>query len=578
MGEREGMTALRSHSDPVSKAIGSSLRRMLRVVLFSGLVNLLTLSGSIYMLQVYDRVIPSRDGGTLAGLSVIVLLAYVLQGFLDALRSRLLCRIAAQFDVELQGPLYRALAGLPLTGARPAELQQPLRDLDQVRSFLAGAGPTAFLDMPWIPLFLLVLYLFHPLLGATAVLGAGTIILLAWFAERRSSSHSLETATSLGRRGVLADAARTNAEVIRVLGMTSRLGARWAKLNENVLTGTIQSMDFHANLGASGKVLRYMLQSAMLGLGAYLVISDQASGGIMIASSIIMGRTLAPIEIALSTWRQLAAARAGISRLRVGLAAFDGWDVKPAPRPRPSHQLMARNVAVIAPGTEKSIVTGVSFNLAAGTGLALIGPSGSGKSSLVRALTGAWPLAAGEIRLDGVGLAEWDTDALGQHLGYLPQEVGLFDGTIAENIARFDPNARPVDVVEAAQIAGAHELILGLAAGYHTRIGQGGSMLSAGQRQRIGLARAAYGNPFLVVLDEPNANLDASGDAALTRAILTLKQRGSAVVVVSHRASALEVLDTVMVLVGGRMLTIGTRAQVQRVLSGQNESQAATLQ
>ena len=572
------MTAIQPKNDPVSAAIRSSLRRMLRVVLFSGLVNLLTLSGSLYMLQVYDRVIPSRDVGTLVGLSLMVLLAYLLQGFLDALRSRMLSRIAAQFDVELQGPLYRALAGLPLSGARPADVQQPLRDLDQVRGFLAGAGPTAFLDMPWIPIFLIVLFLFHPLLGVTAVAGAGAIILVTWLAERRSSARSQEAAEWLGKRSLLADAARSNAEVIRALGMTSRFSARWSSLNENVLSDTIRSMDFHANLNAGGKVLRYALQSAMLGLGAYLVVNDLASGGVMIASSIVMGRALAPIEVALATWRQLAAAQSGLKRLRVALGAFDAPLAGRSRQPRPERHLTVRNAAVAAPGTDRPIVAGISFRLDAGKGLALIGPSGSGKSSLVRGLTGVWPLVGGDVRLDGAGLGEWDAESLGQHIGYLPQEAGLFEGTIAENIARFDPEAQPIDVVEAAQIAGAHDLILGLSGGYRTRIGQGGSTLSAGQRQRIGLARAAYGNPFLVVLDEPNANLDAEGDAALTRAIRLLKQRGSAVVVVSHRASALEVLDTVLVLAGGRMLTMGTFAQVEHALSGRTESQAATLQ
>jgi len=539
---------------------------MLRVVLFSGVINVLTLSGSIYMLQVYDRVIPSRDVGTLFGLSVIVLLAYLLQGYCDALRSRVLCRIAVQFDIELQEPLYRTLAALPLTGAKPADLQQPLRDLDQIRSFLSGAGPTAFMDMPWIPVFLMVLYLFHPALGVMATLGAGGIIIVTLLAERKSSTYNRRASMWLGRRALLAEAAQKNAEVIRALGMTRWLSARWSGFSEGALVESVSSMDVHANMGAFGKVLRYALQSAMLGLGAYLVVNDQASGGVMVASSIVMGRALAPIEVALGTWRQLLAARSALTRVAASLAPFPASRVQAGEQPRPSRALTVQGLTVSAPGSSRPIVSGVTFNLESGAGLALIGPSGSGKSTLARGLTGLWPIMAGDVCFDGIRLREWDAEILGRHLGYLPQDVGLFEGSIAENIGRFDPEARPADVIEAAKIAGAHHLIQGLEAGYHTLVGHGGSTLSAGQRQRIGLARAVYGNPFLVVLDEPNANLDAEGEAALAQAILTLKHRGSAVVVVSHRPSALEVLDRVMVIVGGRMVAIGTRAEVEATL------------
>lgn len=563
----QSMENMRARRDTVATALASSMRRMFRVILFSGLINLLTLSGSIYMLTVYDRVIPSRDVGTLLGLSLIVLLAYVLQGFLDALRTRMLGRIAAQFDLELQSSLFRSLAALPLAGGPSAQFQQPLRDLDQIRGFLAGAGPTAFLDMPWTPIFLIVLFLFHPLLGFTALFGALSIVLMTLLAERLSGAHALESAKWLGQRSVLADAARTNAEVIRALGMTSRLGGRWCDLNEAVLAETIKSTDLHAALGAAGRVVRYTLQSTMLGLGALLVVNDLASGGIMVASSIVMGRVLAPIEVALSSWRQLNAARAGLARLRVALAPFDAPKRATSGPARPTRSLTVRDLSVAAPGSDRPIVSGISFQLHAGTGLALIGPSGSGKSTLVRGLTGAWPLVNGEVRLDGTRLGDWEGDGLGRHIGYLPQNVGLFEGTVAENIGRFDPDAQPSDVMDAAQIAGAEGLIRELEAGYHTRIGPDGTTLSAGQRQRIGLARAVYGNPFLVVLDEPNANLDADGEMALTQAILALKQRGSVVIVVSHRRNALDALDSIMVLMAGHVLTIGNREQVAATLS-----------
>ena len=572
---RDRMPGNQTRHDPVSAAVSASARRLLRVVLFSGLINMLTLSGSMYMLQVYDRVIPSRDATTLAGLSVIVLMAYLLQGYLDALRARMLTRIAAQFDVTLQQPLFAALAGLPLAGASLAETQQPLRDLDQVRGFLASSGPTAFLDMPWIPLFLVILFLFHPAIGSAALAGAVAIILVTVLTERRSSHRSRNAAAWIARRQVLADATRSNAEVIRALGMASRFSALWSSLNESALAENLEAMDIHANLGALGKVLRYTLQSALLGLGALLVINEQASGGIMIASSIVMGRALAPIEVALATWRQMTAAREGLHRLRSVLLRFDSAQPQSLPFAPPARQLWLRSAAIAVPGTDQRVVTGVSCSLEAGTGLALIGPSGSGKSSLVRGLVGVWPLVEGEICLDGIAIGAWPADTLGAHLGYLPQDAALFDGTVADNISRFDPMARASAVIEAAQLAGAHDLICGLPAGYHTRIGPGGSALSAGQRQRVGLARAVFNEPFLVVLDEPDANLDTDGEAALIVAIHRLRRRGSIVIVATHRASVIAALDTVLVLVAGRVMATGPRSQVQQAFSRVDRGHAA---
>ena len=569
------MTVAMPHNDLVSNAVQTGVHRLTRVVLFSGLVNMLTLSGSFYMLQVYDRVIPSRDAGTLAGLSAIVLLAYLLQGYLDALRTRMLSRIAAQFDSELQMPIYSLLADLPLSGAKPGELQQPLRDLDQVRAFIAGAGPVAFLDMPWIPVFLIILFLFHPLLGFVAIAGATSIIAVTLLAERRSSGYSRRSAVLAARRQVLADATRTHADVIRALGMLSRFKTQWIQLNDKVLTETVMAMAVHANLGALGKLLRYSLQSAMLGLGAYLVVNEQATGGIMIASSIVMGRALAPIEIALGSWRQLAAARNGLRGLRKSFAGYRGPRATRSSYGRPSRHLTVRAVSICAPDRSEAIVRDVTFQLEAGSGLAIIGTSGSGKSSLLRGIAGVWPLGSGDIRLDGIDLTNFDVDERGRYLGYLPQEVGLFDGTIFDNIARFDPDAEMQAVVEAAAIAGAHEMISQFPDGYSTEIGQGGVALSAGQRQRVGLARAIFGNPFLIVLDEPNANLDAEGEAALCLAIRELRKRGSVVIVVSHRVSALEALDSILVLSGGRMAAFGSRTQIEAALAANRNQRAA---
>jgi ATP-binding cassette subfamily C protein PrsD len=549
-------------NDPVSLGLRASARQLAGVAVFSGVINLLTLSGSVYMLQVYDRVIPSRSVATLLGLSLICLCAYLLQGYFDALRSRMLVRIGSLFDASLQEPIHFALAALPLKGARPLLAQQPLRDLDQIRAFLSGIGPTAFLDMPWIPMFLIVLFLFHPVIGLTALCGAGAIVALTLMSERQSRPAAKSAMECSAHRQVLADCTRQNAEAIRALGMTSRLATRWSEANERFLRENIRVMDVHAGLGSVAKVLRYVLQSALLGIGAYLVVIEQASGGIMIASSIVMGRALAPIEVALGTWKQLMAARQGIDRLSDILKATPLPAKPEVALPRPSRRLVVEGLTVLAPGTGRVVVSDVSFTLEAGAGLALLGVSAAGKSSLARALVGIWPAHEGVVRLDQAAIGQWHFDDLGRHIGYLPQDVALLDGSVAENIARLDPNAASEAVLDAARIAGAHEMILRLPEGYSTRIGEGGAALSAGQRQRIGLARSIFGNPFLIVLDEPNANLDAEGEIALTRAVQTLRAKGCIVIVVSHRTSSLAALNMAMVLYEGRAVAFGPREDV----------------
>jgi PrtD family type I secretion system ABC transporter len=557
-----GLRSTLAADDPVAAALRASARRMIGVAVFSGVINILMLSGSIYMLQVYDRVIPSRNLATLFGLSLMVLIAYLVQGYFDAMRSRMLCRIAPLFDAGLQSSIHWALATLPLRGVKPVLMQQPLRDLDQVRTFMSGMGPTAFLDMPWIPVFLLGLFLFHPAIGFTALLGTIAIISMTLLNERISRGAAKAAMDMNAQRQVLADATQRNAEIVRALGMTDRLTARWSEANERYLQENIRSTDVHANLGSAAKVLRYVLQSGMLGMGAYLVIADKASGGIMIASSILMGRALAPVEIALGTWKQLSAARQGLARLRDICKATAPPPTPPVMLPRPSRELSVQNLAVAAPGRDMPIVSGVTFSLKAGSGLALLGASASGKTSLSKALVGIWPAHRGAIRLDGASLDQWRNEDLGQHIGYLPQDVGLFDGTVAENISRFEENPSSEAILRAAQIAGVHDIILRLPEGYATRIGAGGISLSAGQKQRVGLARAVYGDPFLLVLDEPNANLDADGENALTRAIGIMRQNKSIVVVISHRPSALSALDMTMVLYEGKAIAFGPSEEV----------------
>jgi PrtD family type I secretion system ABC transporter len=514
------------------------------------------------MLQVYDRVIPSRNVATLIGLSLMVLTAYLMQGYFDALRSRMLCRVATLFDAGLQEQIHVTLATLPLRGAKPMLMQQPLRDLDQIRAFMSGMGPTAFLDMPWIPIFLIALFLFHPLIGFTALAGTAAIIAMTLLTERLSRGAARAAMDLSAQRQVLADTTQRNAEVIRALGMLDRFTERWSRANERYLRENIRASDVSANLGSGAKVLRYVLQSVMLGVGAWLVVADKASGGVMIASSIMMGRALAPVEVALSTWKQLVAARQGIARLRGICKTTAPPPAPPVELPRPSRDLMVQNLSVAAPGRDKPIVSNVSFALSAGMGLALLGASASGKTSLSKALVGIWPAQSGVVRLDGGALDQWRNGDLGRYIGYLPQDVALFDGTVAENICRFDEAATSEAILKAARIAGVHEIILRLPEGYATRIGEGGMSLSAGQRQRIGLARAVFGDPFLVVLDEPNANLDAEGEQALTRAIQTMRTAKSIVIVISHRPSALAALDMALVLYDGKAIAFGRRDEV----------------
>ena len=552
---------LSGSDDPVTRGLRQAVRRMAGIGVFSGVINILMLSGSIYMMQVYDRVIPSKNMATLIGLSVMILFVYIIQGYFDALRTRMLCRVATVFDASLQDAIHHALATLPLRGTKPMLMQQPLRDLDQLRAFMSSMGPTAFLDMPWIPIFLIGMFLFHPLIGVTAIIGTVGIISMTLVTERLSRQASRSASDTSAARQVLADATQRNAEVIRALGMMDRFSVRWNAINERYLKDNIRASDVYANLGSAAKVLRFILQSGMLGIGAALVVSDQASGGVMMASSILMGRALAPVELALGSWKQLVAARQGIARLRDICKATAKPEAPPVALPRPYRELTVQELTVAAPGTDRPIVHNVSFSIKAGTGLALLGASASGKTSLSKALVGIWPALQGTVRLDGA--------ALGRHIGYLPQDVALFDGSIADNICRFDENASSDSILKAAQIAGVHDIILRLPEGYATRIGQGGMSLSAGQRQRVGLARAVYGDPFLIVLDEPNANLDTDGENALSRAIQIMRQQNqSIVIVISHRPSALNALDMALVLYEGKAIAFGPCQEIFARVAG----------
>lgn len=563
------MAAASPPKPSVAGALSSCRGAFAVVGLFSAVINLLMLSGSLYMLQVYDRVLTSRSVPTLVGLSLLLLAAYALQGILDTVRVKMLARIGARFDEQVSPAAFGAARRLSLAGRRPDEALQPIRDLDQIRAFLSSLGPTALFDMPWMPLFLAGCFLLHPWLGGLALAGGVVIVALTVTTEFASRAPMKAQMASRAAREALAEASRRHAEALTAMGMGRAFEDRWREANRLHVREWLAGADVTGGSGAVAKVFRMVLQSAVLGLGAYLAMHDEITGGAMIAASIMTSRALAPIEIAVANWKGFVAARQGLRRLRQVLALPCMEERAPTALPAPARELTADNLVVAAPGRQQPILQGVSLRMEAGQGVAVIGPSASGKSTLVRALVGVWRPLKGEVRLDGAALDQWTPETLGRHVGYLPQDVELFDGTVAENIARFDPHAGDEAIVAAARAAGAHELILRLEAGYDTRIGEAGTALSGGQRQRIGLARALYGAPFLVVLDEPNANLDHDGDEALTRAVEGVRARGGIALVVTHRQSAIAGLDRIALMADGRLQAFGPKEEVLAKLARQ---------
>lgn len=527
--------------------------------LFSLCINLLMLVPSLYMLQVFDRVIASRSNETLVMLTLATIVALAMMALLDALRARLLAAAGLAMDATL-GP--RVLDGL-LTDAASAggsEHTHGLRDVATLRGFFTGNGVFALFDAPWLPIYVLIIFFFHPLLGAIALAGAIGLVALVVVNERlaRAGLEKLATGTRQSTRDV--DASLRNAEVVAAMGMLPALTRRWVTQNAAVEQHQLESSRLAARMNGITKFARQFIQTAMLCAGAYLVIDQNVSGGVMMAATIILGRALSPVEMLIGSWRGLVDARGAWARLDAILHRRQHRERNTA-LPKPSGQLSAERLVFAIPGAEKAIVKGVSFELQAGESMGLIGPSASGKSTLLRLLLGVWPPYAGTVRLDGADIASWPRSRLGRYIGYLPQDVELFSGTVAENIARLG-EPEPQQVIAAAQRANAHEMILRLPQGYDTQIGEGGAALSGGQRQRIGLARALYGKPRLVVLDEPNANLDGEGEAALARAMATLREAGVTLIVVSHRPSLLAGVDKLMVLNDGNMEMFGPRSEV----------------
>lgn len=555
----------RAASGLLRRAIRNNRSTLVAVALFSGVVNVLALTGAFYMLQIYDRVLPSGSLPTLAGLTVLLCGLYLTNGVLDMMRVRLMSRVGVRIDNEMRDHVFSAVQLLPFQAKPAADGLLPVRDLDQIRGFLSGMGPTAVFDLPWIPLYLGIIFILHPLLGVFATVSALLLIFVTLLTERRTHRPIQSASRSGGERLAFAEDVRRNAEAVRALGMGQRMQERWEEVNSRHVTDQLRAADAAAGLGSASKVLRLFLQSGILGLGAWLVIKGQVSAGTIIAASIVMSRALAPIEAAITHWRGFVAARQARDRLD---ELFETLELdKTSSRvalPAPQTSLTVTGLFIAPPGATRHVVQNVSFALSAGEGVGIIGPSGAGKSSLARAIVGIWRPDAlgGSIRLDGASLDQWPPDDLGRHIGYLPQNVALLPGTIAQNIARFDREASSEDVIAAAQAAGAHDMIVQLAEGYETAVGYAGQGISAGQAQRVALARALYGDPFLVVLDEPNSNLDEAGELALTRAIAGVRARGGIVVAVAHRPSALAAIDKVLMMAKGSVVAFGPKAEV----------------
>lgn len=545
----------------LSAALAACRGAFIGTGLISGMSNILMLTGALFMLEVYDRVLPSRSVPTLVGLLVLVVVLFAALGVLDAIRARILARVGAALDRSLSGRVYDTLVRVPLRIGTRGDGNQPLRDLDAVRSYLSGLGPVALFDLPWIPLYLVICFIFHPLIGLTALVGALILIALTVATEMLTQAPSKATMEAAAARSNIAEASRRNAEVLIAMGMLPRLASRWARANRDYLANQQHTSDIGSGLGSASKVLRMLLQSGVLAVGAWLVINQQATAGIIIAGSILSARALAPVDLAIASWKGFVAARQSWKRLNNLLEAMPAQP-PPMALPAPSHRLAVDGIAATAPGTGKVLVQEVAFKLEAGQGLGIIGPSGSGKSSLARVLVGVWPSARGKVRLDGAAVDQWSPEQLGPHIGYLPQDVELLAGTVAENIARFEDKPDAEAVIAAAKAVGVHDMIVALPQGYETPVGEHGDALSAGQAQRVALARAVYRDPFLVVLDEPNSHLDSEGDSALTRAILGVRERKGIVIVIAHRPSAIAGVDQILVLNQGRVQALGPKDEV----------------
>ncbi|MBV2133602.1 type I secretion system permease/ATPase [Pseudomonas sp. MAP12] len=547
----------------------------LSVGFFSLFVNFLMLVPAFYMLQVYDRVIGSGSESTLLMLTLILLLLLGTMGALEWVRSRIMVRISTRLDTLLGQRLYDASFRQALYSGGMNASAQPLSDLTGLRQFLTGNGLFAFFDAPWLPIYLAVMFVFHPWFGWFGVLCSAMLVALAWANERLTNGVLKEANKENLAATAFTNKNLRNAEVVESMGMLPQLRRRWQAKNDRVLALQGLASDRAGTVTALSKTFRLLVQSLILGLGAYLALEQEISPGLMIAGSILLGRALAPIDLMIGAWKGFSSARSQYERLNELLVKVAAEPERMS-LPAPKGELSAETLMVTPPGAQQPVIRGLAFRVAAGEAVGLIGPSGAGKSTLARALLGIWPAAHGKVRLDGADIFSWKRAELGPYIGYLPQDIELFEGSVGENIARFG-DLDPVAVVEAARLAGVHELILQLPQGYDTVIGASGGALSGGQRQRIGLARAVYGKPRLIVLDEPNSNLDDQGERALAAALRQLKEAGTTLFVISHRPSVLASVDKLMVLREGTLALFGPRDEVWAELQ-KAQQQAAAVQ
>lgn len=530
------------------------------VGIFSFFVNLLMLTGPIFMLQVYDRVLGSRSEATLVALGALVAFLYLMMGILDYVRGRVMARIGARFQAKLDRRVFAA-AIEEAARVDQGPTAAGVRDLGTIQKFLSSPVLAAFFDLPFTPLFLAGIFIFHPMLGMLAVAGGGILVFITFLNQRSTRRPVMVSAAASAEADRLSERLKTEADMVQSLGMRGAAFNRWQKVRGKALLMGVKANDAQGTYTAMTKTFRLFLQSAMLGLGAYLVLQNELTAGAMIAGSILLGRALAPIELAVGQWALVQ----GTMRSWKNLSRLLGEVPPPKSRtqlPRPKAILDVQQATILPPGQKQATLRLVTFRLEPGQAMGVIGPSGAGKSTLAKALTGVWRAAGGKIRLDGATLEQYEPDVLGRYIGYLPQQVQLFDGTIAENIARLDENAKDEDIVKAAKKAAAHEMILKLPEGYNTKLTMQGGRLSGGQTQRIGLARALYGEPVILVLDEPNSNLDNEGSQALNAAIRQMKEDDKAVLIMAHRPAAIQECEMLLVLDHGSTKAFGPRDEV----------------
>lgn len=562
------------NTTPLNKAYKKFKAILTATVLFSFVINTLLFVGPIYMLQIYDRVLASRNETTLLMLSLVALFLLVAYGIMEFIRSRLLVSAGLQFDNVLSNSVFRRAVKAKIANPNGGA-QYVISDIDKLREFMTGTGILTFFDALWVPLFLFMAFLFHPWLGIMATIGAVIIFILAFVNDYMTRNQLKDANIAAQGANHFASTVLQNAEVIRPMGMGKNLGKRWFDKHLEMLTSQASASNKAGGIMAFSKFVRMTLQSAVLGVGAYLALRQEITPGVMIAASIILGRALTPVEQSVAQWKQFVAARQAHERLR-GLFNAIPDDSERTELPLPRGDISVEKLMTVAAGTRDMILNGVNFKINGGETLAVVGPSGSGKSTLLRCLVGVQHAANGAVRLDGAQLDHWDSDQLGENLGYLPQDVKLFSGTISENIARFTDGDNDDLVVNVAKLAGVHDMILNLKDGYETQVGDNGHQLSGGQRQRVGLARALFGDPKVIVLDEPNSNLDEEGEASLMEAMRQLKAKGSTVIVASHKTNLLSMCDKILVLKDGGMQAFTTPQELFKAQQAAAQKSAAS--